>query len=113
MITVIGLSIGLACTIIIGLWVKYELSYDRFHENSQDLYKAAFSYDPLDFHGYVLPAPVAQYLKDEYSEVKRTTVFLKWDHKKVIQGETKFIVNGSFVDSSFFSMFNFPFLIGS
>ncbi|MCK5678199.1 MAG: ABC transporter permease, partial [Flavobacteriaceae bacterium] len=56
LITLFGLSIGLACTITIALWVKYELSYDRFHENPQDLYKAAFSYDPQDFHGYVLPA---------------------------------------------------------
>ena len=113
LITVFGLSIGLACTIIIALWVKYELSFDRFHENPQDLYKAAFSYEPQDFHGSVLPAPVAQYLKDEYPDIKNTTVFYKWRNKKIIQGENKFLANGSFVDPSFFSMFNFPFTIGS
>lgn len=113
LITLFGLSIGLACTIAIALWVKYELSYDRFHENPQDLYKAAFSYDPQDFHAYILPAPVAQHLKEEYPEVKNTTVFFKWNNKKIIQGENKFLVNGSFVDPSFFSMFNFPFAIGS
>jgi len=113
LITLFGLSIGLMCTIIIGLWVKYELSYDRFHENPQDLYKAAFTYEPQDFHGYVLPAPVGQYLKKEYPDIKNTTVFFKWRNKKIIQGENKFLVNGSFVDPSFFSMFNFPFTIGS
>ena len=113
LITLFGLSIGLMCTIIIGLWVKYELSYDRFHENPQDLYKAAFTYEPQDFHGYVLPAPVGQYLKEEYPDIKNTTVFFKWRNKKIIQGENKFLVNGSFVDPSFFSMFNFPFTIGS
>lgn len=113
LITLFGLSIGLACTIIITLWVKYELSYDRFHENPQDLYKAAFSYDPQDFHAYILPAPVALHLKEKYPEVKNTTVFYKWRNKKIIQGENKFLVNGSFVEPSFFSMFNFPFKNGS
>ena len=113
LITIFGLSVGLACTIIIALWVNYELSYDRFHENPQDLYKAAFSYDPQDFHGYILPAPVAQHLKEEYPDIKNTTVFNQWSNKKIIQGENKFLVNGSFVDPSFFSMFNFPSTIGS
>jgi len=114
LITVFGLSLGLTCAIIIALWVKYELSFDRFHENPQDLYKAAFCYDPQDFHGYVLPAPVAQHLKEEYpTDIKNTTVFFSWGNKKIIQGENKFSVNGSFVDPSFFSMFNFPFTIGS
>ena len=78
LITLFGLSIGLTCTIIIALWVKYELSYDRFHENPQDLYKAAFSYDPQDFMAYILPASVARYLKEEYPDIKNTTVFIKW-----------------------------------
>lgn len=113
LITIFGLSVGLACSIIIAVWVKYELSYDRFHENPQDLYKAAFSYDPLDFHAYILPAPVARHLKEEYPAIKNTTVFYQWSDKKIVQGENKFLVNGSFVDPSFFSMFNFPFTLGS
>jgi len=113
LITLFGLSIGLACTIIIGMWVKYELSYDGFHKNPQDLYKAAFSYEPKDLHGYRLPAPVAKHLKEEYPDVKNTTVFFNWGNKKIIQGENKFLVVGSFVDSTFFTMFNFPIAIGS
>ena len=112
-ITLFGLSVGLTCTIVIALWAKYELSYDRFHENPQDLYKAAFSYDPQDFHGYVLPAPVAGHLKAEFPDIKNTTVFFKWGNKKIVQGENIFLVDGSFVDPSFFSMFNFPFTLGS
>ncbi len=113
LITLFGLSLGLTCTIIIGLWVKYELSYDRFHENSPDLYKAAFTHEPSDFHAYILPAPVAQHLKEEYPDIKNSTVFWNWGSKKIIQGENRILVNGSFVDSSFFSMFNFPLAIGT
>ncbi len=78
LITVFGLSLGLTVVIIISLWVKYEMSFDRFHENPQDLYKAAFTYEPKDFHGYVLPAPVALHLKENYPDVKDATVFFKW-----------------------------------
>ena len=113
LITIFGLSLGLMCAIIIGLWVKYELSFDKFHENSQELYKAAFAYKPKDLHGYYLPAPVASTLKEEYPDVKNTTVLFNWGDKKIIQGENKFIVSGSFVDSSFFSMFSYVMVNGS
>ncbi|PLW99896.1 MAG: hypothetical protein C0591_02085, partial [Marinilabiliales bacterium] len=79
----------------------------------KDLYKAAFIYDTQDFHCYVLAAPVARHLKEEYPDIKSTTVFLKWGNKKIIQGENIFLVDGSFVNPSFFSMFNFPFALGS
>lgn len=111
-ITLLGLSIGLACTIIIALWAKYEMSYDRFHENSDDLYKAAFCADAVDFHAYILPAPVASHLKKEFPEVKEATVCWSWTNKKIVQEENKFMVDGSFVDHSFFSMFSYPFLRG-
>jgi len=38
-----GLSIGLACSLLIMIWVQHELSYDRFHENADRLYRVAFS----------------------------------------------------------------------
>lgn len=113
LITLLGLSLGLTCTIIIGLWVNYEFSYDKFHEKSQDLYKVAFTHEPSDFHGYVLPAPVAQHLKDEYVDVKDATVFWDWGDKKIIQGENRILVNGSFANPSFFSMFDFPLVNGN
>ena len=34
-----GLAVGLACVILISLWINFEISYDRFHENSDDLYQ--------------------------------------------------------------------------
>ncbi len=112
-INILGLSLGITCALIIALWVKNELSFDKFHENSQDLYKAAFCYEPKDLHGYILPVPVAQQLKDKFPDVKNTTVFFKQKNKKIAYNKNGFLTSGSVVDSSFFSMFEFPFLIGS
>ena len=38
-ITILGLTIGMACFILIGLWVKDELSFDRFHEKKDRIYR--------------------------------------------------------------------------
>ena len=113
LINIIGLSLGLTCTLVIALWVKYELSFDKFHENPKDLYKAAFCYELQDFHGVTLPPPVAKYLKDNYAEVKNSTVFFRQRNRKIVYDKNGFMTDGGYVDQSFFSMFNFPFLVGS
>jgi putative ABC transport system permease protein len=38
LINLVGLSTGLACTLIIYLWVNDELKFDKFHKNDQQLY---------------------------------------------------------------------------
>ena len=40
-INIAGLAIGMACAIIILLWIQNELSYDRFHENRDSLFRVA------------------------------------------------------------------------
>ena len=39
LINLMGLAVGMACTILILLWIQDELSYDRFHENADDIYR--------------------------------------------------------------------------
>ena len=39
LINISGLAIGMACSILILLWVQHELSYDRFHKNADELYR--------------------------------------------------------------------------
>ena len=34
-----GMAIGMACAILLLLWVQYEFSYDRFHENADSLFR--------------------------------------------------------------------------
>ena len=40
-INIAGLAVGMAVCILIMLWVQYELSYDRFNENAEQLYYVA------------------------------------------------------------------------
>jgi len=42
-INIAGLAVGITCCVFILLWVQDELSYDRFHENSKDIYRTVLS----------------------------------------------------------------------
>ncbi|GAJ10385.1 unnamed protein product, partial [marine sediment metagenome] len=44
-INITGLAVGMACCLLITIWVLDELSYDRFHENSQNLYRVEENQD--------------------------------------------------------------------
>ena len=38
-ITVFGLAVGIACCLLIALYVRYEFSYDQYHERAEDVYR--------------------------------------------------------------------------
>jgi putative ABC transport system permease protein len=107
-INVAGLAIGVACCIMIMLWVQDELSYDRFHENADDLYAATFSNGST-----VTPTALSDFLKAEYPEVIHTSRYsgqgrtlLRYKDKEVYQE------GGVMVDPDFLKMFTLRFLKG-
>ncbi len=111
-ISIIGLAVGMAVCILILLWVQDELSYDRFHENADQLHRVAFSADAERFRGEFVPGPLAAYLKDEYPEIVNSTVFCRHSRMKLSFEGNGLFCAGSFVDPSFFEMFSFPFVQG-
>jgi len=68
-INISGLAVGMACTILIFLWVQYELSYDRFHENGKQVYRVNLEehrHDGIHHHPWT-PFPLAGTLKDQFT----------------------------------------------
>ncbi|MGD8536417.1 MAG: ABC transporter permease, partial [Candidatus Aminicenantes bacterium] len=74
-INIFGLSVGLACTILIFLFVKDELSYDRFHENLNSIYRPMIRFHNPDgsvrWQGGAVQVPHGPALKEYFPEVKR------------------------------------------
>ncbi|MEE8604396.1 MAG: ABC transporter permease, partial [Candidatus Aminicenantaceae bacterium] len=66
-----GLAIGLACCLLITIWVLDELSYDKFHENAANLYRVEEDqhYSGRIFYVYVTPYPLGPALKAEIPEI--------------------------------------------
>jgi len=110
-INISGLAIGIACTIIILLWIQHELSYDQFHENADQLYRAFYTDETRKEHAIYLPGPLTAFLKDNYPEIINSTSYKHWE-KKISVDDKSFLSTGSYVDPSFFEMFTFPFVKG-
>ncbi len=106
-INITGLAIGIACCILILLWVQYELSYDSFHENSDLLYRVTQE------NYSVTCAPLARALKDEVPEVVMSTRYRPIG-KRLVKYEESAFTGDRFclVDCDFYSMFSFTLLSG-
>jgi predicted permease len=116
-INIFGLAVGLACCILILLWVQDELSYDRFHTNLNDLYRinAEFHKTEPATHYWPVCAPLAPALKEEYPEIVKATRFTRLRRGQLVRyGDKKFLESRiCLADPDFFAMFTFPFLEGN
>ena len=113
-----GLSIGLACAMLIILYVKDEVSYDRFHKNANQIYlvavKGHFSRGPNNFVNYMSVSGYLQGPKFK-AAIPEIQGFVRFQGNHLdIKNGTDIISQGvSYVDSNFFSMFSFPLLSGN
>lgn len=113
-INIFGLSIGLACTILILLWVKDEVSYDKFHGNLKNLHQVWIN---GTFDGTVnsftsVPLPTAQAIKDADSNVKYA-VTSDWGGDRLITyGDVRFNKRMMHVEEEFLEMFRFTLIHG-
>ena len=110
-INILGLAIGLACCILLLLWVQDELDFDRFHTHSNNLYRVFTEghYTSRVTRFSWTPAPLAEVLKEEWPEVVETSRFVNAGRTLIIHDDRRFFENGvAFADPSFFEMFTFP-----
>ncbi|MCP4724674.1 MAG: FtsX-like permease family protein [bacterium] len=109
-INIFGLAVGVASTIFIAIYVFDELSYDRYHENADRIYRVAFS----DFYsGIYTSTPLAGTLVNKFPEVE-TAARLFHGGFPVIRSVDKVFSEERFcwVDSNFFEIFSFEFIRG-
>jgi len=111
-INILGLSIGIACSIFILLWVADELSYDRFHKNADEIYRVVGDDAVV---GKMVPTcgPLAEYLKDNFPEVINSTRYMPYSGSAFKYNDKLLkIEKGVFADPAFFEIFSFSFLSG-
>ncbi|MFC2157784.1 ABC transporter permease [Acidobacteriota bacterium] len=107
-INIAGLAIGIACCILILLWVQDELSYDHFHKNAESLYSPTFSNGST-----VTPTALSEYLKAEYPEVMYASRYQGMGRNLLKFGDTEIYQEGGvMVDPDFIRMFTIEFLNG-
>ncbi len=115
LINVLGLSIGIACSILITLFIIHESSYDRFHENSDRIVRiwlnGQLAETKLSTANSAIPSGPAFF--DEIPEVVNYSRVDDWDNVLIRQGERTFLENDFYwADSGFFEIFSFPLISG-
>ena len=114
-INVAGLALGMACCLFIMVWVIDELSYDRFHENAQHLYRVEQDqyYSGDIYHVTVTPYPMGPGLEAEIPEIKDAARYVWMGTRLLRYQEKAFFEDGiRAVDPSFLRMFTFPLIKG-
>jgi ABC-type antimicrobial peptide transport system permease subunit len=114
LINIFGLGIGMAASILILIWVQFELSVDRYHENSDRVYAV---WRNAEMQGEIFtwdytPAPYGPTLKEQYPEVEEVARITEWDPQLLTVGETSFYEESTFTDPGFFKMFSFEVIAG-
>jgi predicted permease len=116
LINILGLAIGLACTLLILLWVQDELSFDKFHEHAGRLYRVEEDqyYSGAVYHVNVTPYPSGPVWKEEIPEIEDACRY-QWPSGMLFtSGEKAFYEGGCVaVDSTFFDLFSYEFLHGN
>ena len=108
-----GLSLGLACFTLIGLWVKSELSYDRFHEKSDRIYRVVSKFvDETSVIDQAVTSPLlGPTLIKDMPEVEQALRLDPGDAVMAV-GDKSFLERGIITDQSFFNVFDFELLSG-
>ena len=117
LINCLGLALSMFCAILIVLWINDELSYENFWPDSDRIYRIVQEVSLDDgtlFKATTAPAPLPEHLKALYPSIEEYTRFRPVSDKVLIQYQDhKFYEDATFVDSTFFSIFPQPFLVGN
>ncbi len=115
-INIAGLTLGIASFIICYYHLKFELTYDKFHQDSESIYRVITGDMEGDDYWVMMAAPIPPVLKAEFPEVEDYVrmAYISWDPKFMVEVEKKSFNEENFflVDPSFFSVFNFELLLG-
>jgi len=116
-INISGLIVGLTCFILIFLYVRYEKSYDTFHENSDRIFRVATQDAGNMAKGNdtwaSTSAALAPMLMDEFPEVRAATRFSPVDRLLLTKEDKSFYERGLFADEYFFDVFSFQLIRGN
>lgn len=113
-INIAGLAVGMACCLLILLYVQHELSFDQYHVYKNRIYRLATRIQGASFNGIAkVNGPWGLAAKNDVPEVEEAVRFVVAGQVLMSRGHTRFYeTNGLFADSTVFDVFSFPLLQG-
>jgi putative ABC transport system permease protein len=115
LINIFGLAIGIACSILIVLFVIHESSYDSFHEKADQIRQVWVTgkFAASEFQAATTASPTGPVFLEEIPEVINFTRVDRWDNVLTGFGDRTFLEDHFYwADSGFFEIFSFPLIKG-
>ncbi len=114
LINLIGLASGLACTLLIYLWVQSELQVNQFHDKSERLYRVVANYDDASgiSTNYATPALLPRTLAADFPEVEYATTESWTGAYTVSHEQTNINAIGQYAGEDYFNVFSYELLQG-
>src|SRR4030095_7877342 len=111
LLNILGLSIGICCSILIFLWVADELSYDQFNANEKNIFR--ITSDITESKAAVIPVPMWSALKNaipgiiNVTRLKATGSIFTVNNRKFEEKK------GLYADTNFLRIFSYPLMSGT
>jgi predicted permease len=124
-INIAGLAVGIAVCLVIFIVIRYEISFDNYHQKKDRIYRVLTEYHHADapdiFYGRGIPYPMPEGLKANFPQIEELTPIYADNNDQLLIPDEKgtFLKKFKeergvfFTKSSFFSIFDFPLLTGS
>lgn len=110
-----GLAIGLAVTILIGLWISDELSYDKYHAHYDRIVRVMQNqtYNGKVNSQFANPAVLGQEIRDKYGDNFKHVLQSSWNSSHTLaQGQKKLLKNGSYIEPGIIDMLSLKLTSG-
>ena len=112
-ISIVGLAVGFTCFALATLWIRYEQTYDTFHDGADRIYVVRIASEMYnDGISQITPYPLAAFMKETFPEIETACNMQAWN----CQFKYKEVEYSSFeigVDSATMEMFRFDVISGN
>jgi putative ABC transport system permease protein len=116
LVNILGLTIGITGSLFLILYVYDDLSFDRYHEKADRIYRISSRISEPDdaFNWAVTQVPLSPQIKQDYPEVDESTRLIQSGRHLYKYEETEFFEEEvSYADSTVFDIFSWPLLEGN
>lgn len=109
----LGFSVGIACSLLLILFVRDELSYDRFHKNGDQIYRLLCSIPKENIEAPIHSSLLLPLLRQNIPEIRQSAQILNWGDVVLNVNDNSYSEDGIYANADFFDVFSFKISSGN